>query len=71
MHVHRNGKDVETFEMGITNDELYAYEADAVAEFFEQKECPWMSPDDTLGQMRALDMLRESAGMKFAAETKA
>lgn len=70
MHLYRNGKDVETFEMGITNDELYGYEADAVAEFFEQKECPWMTPEDTLGQMRTLDMLRQSAGMKFAAEMR-
>lgn len=68
MILHANGKEAEVFEMGMTNDELYALEADTVAEFFEQKECPYVSIEDTLGQMRTLDMLRASAGMKFAAE---
>jgi predicted dehydrogenase len=70
MFLHRNGQDVEVFEMGMTNDELYAAEADAVAEFIGDKECPYMSVQDTLGQMRTLDMLRASAGMKFAAEMR-
>jgi predicted dehydrogenase len=71
MILHAHDKEPETFDLGITNDELYAAEADAVAEYFEAGECPHMTPADTLGQMRALDMLRESAGMKFAAELKA
>ena len=52
-------------------DQLFAYEADAVAEFFEAKETPYMSHADTLGQMRTLDMLRKSAGLHFAAELTA
>lgn len=67
--VYRNGQEPEVFSLGITNDELYAGEADAVAEFFEAKVCPHMTPADTIGQMRTLDQLRSSAGMKFAAET--
>ena len=47
---------------------LPAHEADAVAKFFEAKECPYMSIEDTLGQMRTLDMLRESAGLNFGAK---
>jgi predicted dehydrogenase len=69
--IERYGKDTEHFEMGSTNDELYAIEADAVAEFIEHKECPYMTLEDTLNNMRTLDMLRESAGLKFAAEMTA
>lgn len=64
----REGRD-EVFEFGSSNDELYAIEADAVAEFIETGECPYMTVADTLGNMRALDMLRESAGLRFAAES--
>jgi predicted dehydrogenase len=62
---------VEEFELGITNAELYANEADVVAEFFEQKECPYVSVEDTMQQMRTLDKLRASAGIHFDAELKA
>lgn len=71
MHLVSYDGETETFEMGLSNDELYAAEADAVAEFLEAGECPYMTPADTLGNMRTLDMLRESAGLKFAAETLA
>jgi len=71
MTLHKNGAEPEVFEFGMTNDELYAVEADAVAEFLDQKEAPYMTVQDTLGQMRTLDMLRESAGLKFAAEMRA
>ena len=65
------GKDTEHFELGSTNDELYAIEADTVAEFLEKKECPYMTLDDTIHNMRTLDLLRASAGLKFAAEMTA
>jgi len=70
IHLQRNGEDAHTFEITSTNDELYALEADAVARFWEAKECPYMTVEDTLGQMRALDALRESAGLVFAAERR-
>lgn len=68
MRLYRNGKDTETFDLGVSNDELYGHEADAVAQFIDAKECPYMSIDDTVGQMRALDALRQSAGLKFKGE---
>lgn len=71
MHVHRNGKDVETFDLGVTNDELYGIEADSVAKFIDVKECPYMSISDTAGQMRTLDALRKSAGLHFKGELEA
>lgn len=71
MTLYPQGGEPEVFEMGMTNDQLYAAEADAVAEFLEAKECPYMTLEDTLGNMRTLDMMRESAGMKFAAEMTA
>jgi predicted dehydrogenase len=61
----------EEFEMGVSNAELYANEADAVAEFFENKECPHVTIEDTMQQMRTLDKLRASAGIQFEAELKA
>jgi predicted dehydrogenase len=65
MTVHPKGGEAQVFDMGITNDELYGYEADAVAEFLERGECPYMSIADTLGQMKTLDTLRESTGLRF------
>lgn len=64
-----NGKDPKVFEYPTTNDELYAYEADEVAEFLTSKESPAMTMHDTLNNMRTLDALRKSAGLSFAAET--
>ncbi|MFI5385636.1 MAG: Gfo/Idh/MocA family protein [Fimbriimonadales bacterium] len=65
MRIVREGKVVLEWQLGCSNDQLYAYEADAVAQFWEGKECPYMSIDDTLGQARTLDMLKESAGLRF------
>lgn len=45
--------------------DLYGEEADAVAEFIEQRECPYMTWDDTRGNARALDQMRESAGLSL------
>jgi predicted dehydrogenase len=58
----------EVLDLSSTNDELYGHEADAVAEFLDAKEAPYMTIDDTLGQMATLDALRHSAGYFFAGE---
>ncbi len=71
IRILRKDKEPEILDMGSTNDELYGYEADAVAEFFEARECPYMAWDDTLGNMKCLDALKSSAGIVFAAETPA
>jgi predicted dehydrogenase len=68
MTLYRKDKDPEVFDMGASNDQLYAYEADAVAKYWEAKQCPYMTIQDTLGQMRALDGLRKSAGLTFDVE---
>ena len=68
--VKRKGKEDETFEMGVSNDALYGLEADAVATSLETGECPHMTIAETLGNMRTLDKLRASAGLRFAAEPK-
>ncbi|CAN5562639.1 Gfo/Idh/MocA family oxidoreductase [soil metagenome] len=65
------GDDVQEFDLGVSNDELYAAEADAVAAFIEKKECPYVTLQDTMQQMRTLDRLRESAGLVFDEEMKA
>ncbi len=68
--LYRPGKEPESWKINCTNAELYGYEADAVAEFLESKECPYMTLEDTLNNMRTLDMLRASAGLEFAMEAK-
>jgi hypothetical protein len=71
MHRYEKYSLAETVDLSITNAELYAAEADAVAEFFTQKECPYVTLEDTMQQMRTLDRLRASAGIEFAHEAKA
>ena len=61
----------EELDLGITNAELYAAEADAVAEYLEAGECPHVTIEDTMQQMRTLDRLRASGGVVFGAELKA
>lgn len=64
--LHRNGKEVEKISVPGARS-LYAIEADTVAAHLEAKEAPAMTVADTLGNMRALDMLRASAGLRFSA----
>ncbi|MBI1334812.1 MAG: gfo/Idh/MocA family oxidoreductase [Armatimonadetes bacterium] len=71
LHRYEGYSLAETVDLSITNAELYAAEADAVAEFFDQKECPYVTLEDTMQQMRTLDKLRKSAGIVFGAEAKA
>ncbi len=66
--VEKGGKEVERFDLKTSNDELYALEADTVTEFLDKKECPYMTIEDTLNNMRALDALRASAGLRFGLE---
>lgn len=61
--VNRRGAEPETHRLGITNDELYAHEADAVAEFVAAGECPWFTKAESLAMARTLDRLRASAGL--------
>jgi len=70
LRLERHGKDPIEQEFVLTNNELYALEADAVAAFLAEKECPHMTKADTLGNMRTLDALRASAGFTFANELK-
>jgi hypothetical protein len=61
----------EELDFGISNAALYAAEADAVAQYLEAGECPHVTIEDTLQQMRTLDKLRASGGVVFGAELKA
>jgi len=60
----------EERNVAISNAELYMHEADAVAQFFNQSECPYVTKADTMAQMRTLDKLRASAGITFGVEKK-
>lgn len=48
--------------------ELYAKEALTVAEYLDARQAPAMSWEDSLGQMRTLDMLRADMGLVFDVE---
>ncbi|MEZ0327878.1 MAG: Gfo/Idh/MocA family protein [Fimbriimonas sp.] len=65
MTVRVKGAEPEVYDLGITNDELYGYEADAVAAFIDARECPYVTVADTVGQMRTLDTLRATTGLRF------
>jgi predicted dehydrogenase/aryl-alcohol dehydrogenase-like predicted oxidoreductase len=49
---------------------LYSYEADTVAQYIEQREAAWpaMTPDDTLGNMKTLDLWRAAIGLVYEDE---
>jgi predicted dehydrogenase/aryl-alcohol dehydrogenase-like predicted oxidoreductase len=67
IYVHRNGKDVE--EIAIESPTpLYQLEADTVARYIGQRQSPTMSWEDSLGNLRALDRWRESAGQQYESE---
>lgn len=55
---------VEEVSSGLERD-LYSFEADAVMEFLEKREAPYVTWQDTLEQAYTLDMLRESASLVF------
>jgi predicted dehydrogenase len=63
----RNGEDPEEFSLGCTGEELYAYEADVVGDSLAGGllDSDQMSIEDTLGNMRAIDMMKASAGLEF------
>jgi len=63
------GGETETIEVK-HGRELYANEALTVAEHLDARQAPRpaMSWDDSLGQMRTLDALRESMGLRFDGE---
>jgi len=68
--VHRNGLEQPEEVIIQADRELYAIEADTVAENIAQRQAPSpaMSWDDTLGNMRALDWWRREVGMVYEAE---
>ena len=67
MRLWRKGEVAEEWDLACDNDHLYAYEADAVAQYFEAKECPHMTIADTIGNMRTLDACAEVQGSSLAA----
>ncbi|MEW6305098.1 MAG: Gfo/Idh/MocA family oxidoreductase [Verrucomicrobiota bacterium] len=62
-HLTRNGK-VDEFELPPARG-LYAIEADAFAAVVHGQAEPWITPADTLGNMKLLDVLREQAEIWF------
>ncbi|PTY01914.1 oxidoreductase [Verrucomicrobia bacterium LW23] len=68
VHV-RDSKGLEVFK--IEAGALYGMEADTVAKHLDAKESPTMSMDDTLGNMRMLDLWRQEIGLVYPFETAA
>lgn len=66
IHIESGGKArEETIEAG---GPLYALEADAVARNIEARQSPQMSRDDTLGNMKTLDLWRSKIGLVYDSE---
>lgn len=53
---------IEKYENPVA-EPIYALEADAFAACVRRERPPWITKEDTIGNMRALDALRESAGI--------
>ena len=51
-----------------TKSNLYSIEADAVASHLEERQSPYMTWEDTLGNMKTLDRWRESIGFVYDSE---
>jgi aryl-alcohol dehydrogenase-like predicted oxidoreductase len=68
--VHRQGANEPEEVTGTADRSSYAYEADAVTEGIERRRAapPAMTPDDTLGNMRACDRWREAIGLTYDLE---
>ncbi|MCW5941328.1 MAG: Gfo/Idh/MocA family oxidoreductase [Fimbriimonadaceae bacterium] len=67
LRLHRNGKEPETIQTGTVPD-LWGNQAAVVARHLAERESPTMTKADTLGNMRALDALRRSAGLRFGGD---
>ena len=50
------------------NTNLYALEADTVARYIAERQAPAMNWEDTLGNMRTLDLWREAVGVMYEAD---
>jgi len=50
------------------DQDLYTYEADAVADYLQQGQSPFMSWNDTLGNMQLLDTWRREIGLYYRAD---
>ena len=68
--VHKKGQDAPEEIVIETKDYLYGLEADTVAANIDRRQAPppAMSWDDTLGNMRTLDLWRESIGLVYDSE---
>lgn len=64
------GKETQIIPVPLEQTNLFAIEADAVAEdlLAGRKECRYMTWDDSLGQVRAMDEWRRQIGLSFPAD---
>lgn len=71
IRVYGTGDSAPRLELDISgsNDALYGYEADEVAACRGKKQSTRVPWSDTLGQIKALDALRASAGLVFEGES--
>jgi predicted dehydrogenase/aryl-alcohol dehydrogenase-like predicted oxidoreductase len=66
--VHKSGEELPQEIDVACGKQIYAYEADYVAENIDQKQAPAMSWDDTLGNLRTLDKWRAAVGLVYDQE---
>ncbi|KAI9364263.1 hypothetical protein BD770DRAFT_379642 [Pilaira anomala] len=65
------GSDMEVIPIALEETNLFAYEADAVADAILQgnNECKYMTWEDTLGQAKAMDAWRKDIGLTYKEDT--
>jgi hypothetical protein len=52
------------------NTDLYALEADTVAKYLAERQAPVMNWEDSLGNIRTLDLWREAVGVVYEADNR-
>jgi predicted dehydrogenase len=67
LRLHRVRRDVE--EIRIERGNLYAIEADEIADHLADRESPTMSWADSLANLRAMDAWRDQLGLRYDEET--
>lgn len=65
----KKNREKEVQEISVESDAgLYALEADTVAEYLDARQAPAMSWEDSLGNMRTLDLWRAAIGVTYDVE---
>jgi predicted dehydrogenase len=72
VQIIHGGSETKVIEVPLEETNLFAYEADAVADAISQgqQECQYMTWEDTLGQVKAMDAWRKAIGLTYKEDSQ-